>query len=98
MNTEQQPKAPRLYRNRQIRERLGGIGNSTLYEYVNRYGLPKPIKFANGHSVVWDADAVDAWIASQFEKARQLQGLDGVASEAVARHLGAKIVSRGGAD
>lgn len=47
------------YRGRDV-QKLFGIGQSTMYEYINQGVLPKPIKL--GRTSVWLRNEIDAVI------------------------------------
>lgn len=71
MNEQEAQQPRRAYNSRTVKERMGGRSNATLYRYMSdpRFGFPKPRKVGNSRTNVWDADAVDAWIAAQLDKA-----------------------------
>jgi predicted DNA-binding transcriptional regulator AlpA len=65
---EAQQAARRILRRKSVIDRLDGISVSTLYRWMDdpKLKFPKPLKLSNAHSVVWDADQVEAWIARQM--------------------------------
>lgn len=52
-----------LLRDRQIRERLAGIGRTTFWSIRKKDDFPRPVQL--GGTKAWRSDEVDAWIASR---------------------------------
>lgn len=62
-------KQRRVYRLRSIKEKLDGIGTSTVYRWMAQGKFPKPHPIGgSGHFVVWDAQEVDDWLAAQLPR------------------------------
>lgn len=56
---------PKNYVNFQkLSKKLGDRSRSTIHRYMRDRGFPKPIQIGP-NSVIWDEDAVDAWIEQQ---------------------------------
>ena len=53
-----------LLTRRQVQERIGGVGTSTLYRWVREGSFPAPLKIG-GKSVRWCDREVEAWLASR---------------------------------
>ena len=43
---------------------LAGVGRSTIYDWMERYGFPRPLKLG-GRVVRWKACEVIAWLDKQ---------------------------------
>jgi predicted DNA-binding transcriptional regulator AlpA len=60
----------RLQPTRDVRARLGNVGNTKFYEMIRDGEFPPPIKLpstsgAPGRASYWDSDVVDEWIAAR---------------------------------
>ena len=47
----------------QVQDRIG-LGTSTIYRLMRRGTFPSPLKIG-GKCVRWDADEIEAWLASR---------------------------------
>ena len=56
----------RLIRLPQLKERLGGIGTSTVYGWLSdpEVGLPRPIRIGS-RAVAWVEAEIDEWVANR---------------------------------
>lgn len=50
-----------------VRERLGGIGRTTLWNWVREGTFPAPIR-VGPKRIMWRESVVNAWIESQTDK------------------------------
>lgn len=67
------PASCRLIRKNELRDRLGGIPNSTLYRMIGDKLLPPAIHLAGGRSSYWLESEVDGAIERLVEQARRGQ-------------------------
>ena len=57
--------AARLIRLNATRQKAGGVATSTIYDWMNREGFPKPIRIGV-RAVAWVESEVDDWIAQRI--------------------------------
>ena len=51
----------KLLTRRQVQDRIGGLGTSTLYRWIRAGSFPAPLKIG-GKSVRWRANEIEAWL------------------------------------
>ncbi len=51
----------KLLTRRQVQDRIGGVGTSTLYRWVREGSFPAPLKIG-GKCVRWRSDEIEVWL------------------------------------
>lgn len=55
-----------LWRQRKVRQMIGDVGRSTLYEWIQGGSFPAPISIGK-RAVAWDSLAVSEWIEARVK-------------------------------
>lgn len=70
---QQQSQQTQFIRLPRVREIVGGVGASTIWNWVKRGEFPQPIKLS-ANTTAWDLREVDAWARQRIAATRQAKG------------------------
>ncbi|MGF6738367.1 helix-turn-helix transcriptional regulator [Paraburkholderia atlantica] len=56
----------------EVRQRVGGLGQSTIYRLIQLGQFPKPLKLGVGQRVAWREADIQQWIADRISASATL--------------------------